>query len=96
MYYFYVLYSLKDQKLYKGYTSDLGSRFKRHNNGGVKSTKNRRPLILIYSESYNTKTEALARERWSKSKTGGPMLKVILVNEGILDETYCLRGSSTG
>ena len=50
MYYTYVLLSKKDDKLYTGYTKDLKLRFKQHNNGQVKSTKNRRPLILIYYE----------------------------------------------
>jgi len=50
MYYFYVLYSLKDQKLYKGFSTDVYKRLARHNNGATKSTKHRRPFVLIYFE----------------------------------------------
>jgi len=38
-YYTYVLKSLKDSKLYVGFTDDLKSRLKRHNDGLVESTK---------------------------------------------------------
>jgi len=85
MYYFYVLYSLKDHRLYKGYSEEPGARFLRHQSGGVASTKHRRPLVLIYVESYPSKTEALAKERWSKSPEGGPMLLELLVSKGILN-----------
>ncbi len=77
MHYFYVLYSLKDHRLYKGSSSSLSDRFIRHISGGFPSTKHRRPLILIYSEGFSTKADAVMRERWSKSLGGG--LKQILL-----------------
>ncbi len=55
MYFVYVLRSLKDFKRYIGFTDDLNRRISEHNSGFVKSTKNRRPLELIYSEEFNTK-----------------------------------------
>ena len=61
MYYVYVLQSQKDKRLYTGYTSDLQGRLKSHNSGKVRSTKNRQPLILIYYEEYDDKTEARKR-----------------------------------
>jgi putative endonuclease len=36
MFYFYVLYSLKDNRLYKGATSNLLRRLQQHNAGGNK------------------------------------------------------------
>jgi len=92
MYYFYVLYSLKDNRLYKGYSADPGARYLRHLSGGVASTKYRRPLVLIYLESYQEKADALARERWAKSPAGGASLKKYLIDKGILDGcTYMLK-----
>ncbi|MEL7159774.1 MAG: GIY-YIG nuclease family protein [Bacteroidota bacterium] len=85
MYYFYVLYSLKDHRLYKGTTSDVGKRLIRHNAGGTSSTKHRRPFILIYCESYIEKVEATARERWSKSLAGGSELREKLQSMSILN-----------
>jgi len=47
-YYVYVLLSDKDNKFYTGFTNNLKRRFEEHQKGRVKSTKNRRPLKLIY------------------------------------------------
>ena len=66
MYYVYVLKSLKDQKLYIGYTSDLESRYKEHCDGLVKSTISRRPLELIYYEAYKNERDARQREKYLK------------------------------
>jgi len=70
MYYTYVLKSLKDRKLYLGYTSNLKKRFQQHKNGGVLSTVKRRPLILIYYEACLDKTDAAKRERYLKTYHG--------------------------
>jgi hypothetical protein len=49
-YYVYVLKSEIDDLWYTGYTADLKNRLLLHNEGKVESTKNRRPLKLIYFE----------------------------------------------
>ena len=46
MHYFYVLYSLKDGRLYKGYSSNLIQRILQHGAGRNLSTKNRRPVAV--------------------------------------------------
>ena len=66
MYYVYILKSLRDKRLYIGYTSDLKLRYKEHCDGEVKSTKNRRPLDIIYYEAYKNKKDAQSRERYLK------------------------------
>ena len=63
----YILYSLKDKRLYVGCTSDIKQRLNRHNNGGVIATRNRRPLELIHTESFDGKADAFNRERFLKS-----------------------------
>ena len=70
MYCIYVLRSIKDRKLYTGYTSDLRKRIERHNLGKVKSTKNRKPFKLIYYESFTEKMEAQKREQFLKTWSG--------------------------
>ena len=84
--YVYILYSLKDNRLYKGYSQNLATRYLKHNGGGVVSTKHRRPLILAYLESYTSKSEALRMERYYKSSIGGPQLITRLQGIGILDQ----------
>ncbi len=67
MYYVYVLKSLKDEKIYTGFSSDLKRRFEQHVEGLVKSTKNRRPLKLVYYEAFLSKADAKNREKYLKS-----------------------------
>ena len=67
MYYTYVLLSLKDNKLYVGYTPDLKKRIKLHKLGKVKSTKPRLPLKLIYYEACLDKKKAISREKYFKT-----------------------------
>lgn len=74
----YVLFSLKDKRLYVGCTSDLGRRLNRHNLGQVLATRNRRPLELIHSESFTDKGQAFQRERFFKSLWGSREKKKIL------------------
>ncbi|MDD3498570.1 MAG: GIY-YIG nuclease family protein [Candidatus Moranbacteria bacterium] len=69
MYYLYLLKSGKDGGYYIGYSSDLKLRFENHCDGLVKSTKNRRPLNLIYYEAYSA--EELARKREKSLKRFG-------------------------
>ena len=62
MYYVYIL-ECCDKSLYTGYTNHLEKRIKSHNEGkGAKYTKGRRPVSLVYFESFQTKSEALKRE----------------------------------
>ena len=75
MFYVYLLKSLKDNRSYVGYTQDLEARLKRHNNGQVKSTKNRRPFALLHKEEFETIKDAKAREKWWKSYRGRQEMK---------------------
>ena len=69
-YYTYVLKSLKDNNFYTGYTKNIKLRFEQHCNGYVKSTKNRRPLSLIYYEACLSMEDALHREKYLKTYYG--------------------------
>ncbi|MBI2627957.1 MAG: GIY-YIG nuclease family protein [Candidatus Niyogibacteria bacterium] len=66
MFYVYILKSKKDQSHYIGFAVDLRNRIRKHNQGLVKSTKNIRPIVLIYYEAYRSKTDALIREKQLK------------------------------
>ncbi len=75
MYYTYVLLSIKDGKFYVGYTFDLKERFDEHCNGRVLSTKERRPLELVYYESCLCKKDAMHREKYLKTYHGKAFIK---------------------
>lgn len=53
----------EDGSLYTGWTTDLEKRVKCHNSGrGAKYTRTRRPVELVYYETFSTKQEAMQRE----------------------------------
>ena len=74
-------------KQYTGTCSDLGNRFHTHVMGGTTSTKHRRPLILIYVQKFDNKSEALAFERFSKTLEGGSLLREKLICLGLISSS---------
>jgi putative endonuclease len=74
MYYTYVLESEKDGNRYTGYTKDLELRLEEHKNGHVESTKDRRPLKLIYYEACTERKDATRREKYLKTFHGRQFL----------------------
>jgi putative endonuclease len=75
MFYIYILQSIKDAKLYVGYSSDLKNRIEEHLRGIVVSTKNRRPMVLIYYEAYRAEKDARVREIFLKTGQGREFIK---------------------
>ena len=75
MYYVYVLQSGKDRRFYVGYALELRKRLELHNEGRVESTKNRRPLQLVYYEACISQRDALHRERYLKTAYGKRYIK---------------------
>jgi putative endonuclease len=73
--YAYILRSLKDGKYYYGSAENVQIRLRNHNDGSVRSTKARRPLALVHSEHFATRTEAIKREKFFKSIKGYLWLK---------------------
>jgi len=74
-FYIYVLRSSLDNQLYTGYTKNIIERVNLHNNGKVFSTKDRRPLELIYWEGSLNQQDATRREKYLKSGNGKIYLK---------------------
>ena len=63
MNYAYIL-QCGDGSYYAGWTNDLKKRLEDHNLGrGAKYTRAHLPVILVYYESFETKEEAMRRER---------------------------------
>jgi putative endonuclease len=60
----------EDGTLYTGSTNDLEKRFLNHKTGkGGKYTRSHKPVKLIYSEEFKTRSESLKREIEIKSWT---------------------------
>ena len=67
----YALYSLEFDKIYVGYTSNLTKRLLQHNELSIKGyTVRYRPWVVVFKEEYQTKTEAIKREKQLKSSRG--------------------------
>lgn len=77
-YYVYVLKSLKDNKLYIGFTTNLKKRLQEHARGDVKSTENRGYKKLIHYEYFINETDAKAREKFLKSGAGHEQIRQFL------------------
>jgi len=67
-----------DTTLYTGWTSNIEARIKTHNAGtGAKYTRSRTPVKLVYSESFETKQEAMRREAEIKKLARNEKLQLI-------------------
>ena len=94
MYYVYILISKKDGQFYVGQTNDLSRRLWRHQQGYVRSTRHRRPLELLFYEEYETRSEAMKREKFLKSGAGHEYLKKKLAEAKRTSEDFSSGSSS--
>jgi putative endonuclease len=83
MFWVYAIRNERSGKIYIGQTSDLNRRLKRHNK--LLPTKlrsytaiNKGFWVVIYKEQYQTRSEAIKREKYLKSHIGRDWLKTIL------------------
>jgi putative endonuclease len=77
MFFVYIIYSTKAAKKYIGQTSNLTLRMEQHNtNHYLSYTNNKGPWSLIHSEEFQTRSEALAREKMLKSGVGRDWIKI--------------------
>jgi putative endonuclease len=66
----YVLWSQKLAKRYVGISENASARLNQHNAGSNRFTKGGVPWVLLYTETYATRKEALRQERFLKSGVG--------------------------
>ena len=78
MFYCYVLRSQKNGRYYVGSCSEIAKRLSRHNQGRANVTRSGRPWDLVYEESFETRPEAVRREKQIKSYKGGEAFKKLI------------------
>jgi putative endonuclease len=78
MFYTYILKSKTYGTRYVGSAEDIAKRLKEHNNGKVRYTKGRMPWLVIYKEEFQTRSEAIRREKFLKTGQGRKFLDIIL------------------
>jgi len=62
MYHLYILLSKKTSNYYIGSTGNIDDCIIRHNSGRSKSTTSGIPWLLVYSEEFESRSEAIHRE----------------------------------
>jgi putative endonuclease len=82
MWHIYIIYSIKIDRYYVGYIDDIQWRLERHNAGWGKYTKRGIPWKLVYTESFNTKSETLKREREIKRKKSRKYIEELISHAG--------------
>ena len=70
----YIIESKNAGRRYVGQTNDLQRRLEEHNNPDHKPAKYTSkvdgPWRLVYSEEFDSRSQAIKKERWLKSTTG--------------------------
>ena len=81
MFYAYVLRSKKNNKLYTGHTEDLGRRILEHNtrNDKTKFSCVNGPWELMFFETFNTRSDAMKREKFLKTGKGREYIREKIV-----------------
>ncbi|MFA6169209.1 MAG: GIY-YIG nuclease family protein [Candidatus Margulisiibacteriota bacterium] len=79
VYYVYILRSLKNNRYYIGYTTNLLNRLTEHNTGETKGNRYFRPFELVYQEEYKTLTEARDRESFLKEQKSRKFLESLFI-----------------
>ncbi len=67
MFYLYILESELDGSYYIGQTKNIENRLEEHNTNKNKYTRHKQPWKLIYKEEFQTRGEAIKRERYFKN-----------------------------
>ena len=78
MFYVYILKSESSNRYYIGYSELPDRRLFEHNSGKVKSTRNFRPWVKVYSETFDTELLAIRREREIKAKKSRIYIELLL------------------
>jgi putative endonuclease len=79
MFIVYVLYSITYDKIYIGYSSNLAARLLSHNTLAKKGwTIKYRPWEVLYKEVYDTKKQAMEREKELKSAKGRIFIRSLI------------------
>jgi len=66
MFFTYVLRSEKTKRYYVGSTENLENRLKEHNSGETRSIRGGIPLQIVHAEQFETRGEAIRKEKQIK------------------------------
>ncbi|MES1181895.1 MAG: GIY-YIG nuclease family protein [Flavobacterium sp.] len=76
-FYVYIIQSQKDNSFYKGFSEDPYQRLLQHNNGESQYTSSKIPWVLVCILEFDSKTEALVKERKLKKYSNSSLIALI-------------------
>jgi putative endonuclease len=79
MFYAYVLKSIQQDYFYKGHCENLEKRLAEHNAGLTKSIRAFIPFRIVYYEEFESRQDAIRREKYFKSAAGRRYLKKLII-----------------
>lgn len=77
-YYIYILQSEKDKSFYIGYSHNPEERLVKHNNSSRGYTSSKRPWEIVYTEAFDTKREAIQREKFLKRQKSAEFIRKLI------------------
>jgi len=80
MFYLYILFSEKINCYYVGVSSNVEERLSRHLSNHKGYTSKVKDWIIVYTESFETKTEALKREKQIKNWKSKAMIEKLIAS----------------
>jgi len=76
----YIIYSQKLDKYYIGSSADVEDRLRKHNRRSKGFSSLGKPWILLYTECFDIKKEAMAREKQLKSRKNRERLESLIMS----------------
>ena len=84
MFYTYILYSEKINKYYIGYSENVEERLEKHNRLHSGFTGRGIPWKLVYSEKFDSKSDAMLREKEIKSWKSRRLIEELITNSDVM------------
>ena len=91
-YYVYFIQSMIDGSFYIGYTADMERRIQKHNSGSSRYTSKKLPWRIVYTESFNNKTDAIRRERFLKKQKNRDFYEQLILSQSNHDASINKAG----
>jgi putative endonuclease len=86
MFFIYILFNKEINKYYVGHTVNIENRLADHNKKGHKtkfSRKQNGKWVLMYKESFPTRSAAVVRERYIKSMKSRKYIESLIISRAI-------------
>jgi len=85
-YYVYIIYSISGDRYYRGFSENPNQRLLQHNNGESKFTSKYSDWKFVYIECFETKREALIREKGLKKYSKSQIQELIKLSKNIVSK----------